>query len=1063
MIRPLNGLLFLLPFVLVSGVGIYQDATAQSITSYRGESFLDVTNQDGTHTQTIGLSPFITTGELDQYGRTVYTHYIVDDQPTYVKIQNGEASFVFDKTTCSAQIYSGGLIGNNTSVISSDSFVPKSSVDGSGTWSVVTSVNNAACVVEVTQTADSIEVSGTKTSAAGIFKVRYVKTEGLPLKTILEATNLSGLTDRRFGVTQTQSIPQFITFGGQERDLADYIGQTFDRIWLENNKANLMKLSGGLSFNVVDAWSNLESISVNSVNNGMASVSFNYLRNTPILLPNETLIIDPTYSSNNPTTDLQVVDDGNNNVCATGSNKQDGGGSLSARVYTTAQNPDDCVRAFLDYDISSIPDTATITDVDFKFEVTTVLNPPNCDYVSGGTTRASDTAANIFTAIGSGTVMLNADSTCTTTGTDKSVDFGSVGDSEVTSRLAGDFFTFGIKLDNETIDATDKQVILNSEESASTPDPTLEITYVVICTSPTLTSIPTQSTSSIIVNWSQPSPNCSPTNYKVFESKNSAAYTLQATLGNVTTTTINSLDSGTQYSYKLSAGNGAGYGTNSTVGTNATLPIAPTSLSPSTYSQTRIDVTYSDGSQPNVSWYKSRYTTPTGTWINFNTNSSVHTPRYENFTGLTWGTQYNFAIASGTLGGWGAWSSNSSGTTTDGIVYSSVTPTNLIVYPDPPSGTKLDLQWIASAMQNINGYRILREAPVGGGFSTIVSNTTNTNIYYNNTGLSVNTYYNYKVYSLNQTGLSGASNTYSQTTYHLPDVVDDLSSVSDGLSGVDLSWTQPNTLYGYLTGYNINYTTPQGNPTTILVNSTGDSDVTYDVDGLDPSSIYSFRVSAITIHGKNITGGNIINATAFNAYEIGSVDVTAENTNTALPIYFEIHEIDADTSDVQVFYDPSRQIACDFDYVLGNTNQTYSNLTENVDGDLVYSNFTINGINNDIVDIDCWDELDTTTRGQERIGQNNIPLFDQVTDFQSGIYGTGGSFGSFDFMTLIIVILSMIAFNRTHPYIGVIGMFAFIGFARYFGLIGDITLAFGLIMLIVAIAIAYGRRDSESD
>ncbi|MFI5173063.1 MAG: PhzF family phenazine biosynthesis protein, partial [Chitinophagales bacterium] len=111
---------------------------------------------------------------------------------------NGEASFVFDKNTCSAQIYKGGLV-DSEAVISSDSYVPKFSTNGSGIWNVVNSVNNASCITEIIEGEGSVEVSGTKTSADGIFKIRYLKEEGKPLKTILEATNLTALTDKKFG------------------------------------------------------------------------------------------------------------------------------------------------------------------------------------------------------------------------------------------------------------------------------------------------------------------------------------------------------------------------------------------------------------------------------------------------------------------------------------------------------------------------------------------------------------------------------------------------------------------------------------------------------------------------------------------------------------------------------------------------------------------------------------------------------------------------------------------------------------------------------------------------
>ena len=463
-------LLCLVPF-------LFADSFAEE--TYRGDTYTDTLQPDGiTHTWNSESQRYVETGNLDSQGRKIYAHYILDDQPTYVKVTNGDASFVFDKTTCSAQIYQGGIIAGN-SIVSSDSYVPKFSTDGSGIWSIVNSVNDASCVTEIIETANSIEVSGTKTSSAGIFKIRYLKVDGQPLETILEATNLSSLTDRRFGVTQTQSIPQVITFGGQQRDLANHVGETFDRTWLENNKAELFEFSQGLKFNVIKAWDNLESVKINSVSDGMASISFNYLRNTPILAPNETLIIDPTYSSNNPTQDEKVIT-GNQagTSCAAAASEVDA--SDLAMFLTDADFSGTCQRAFVEWNISSIPTGVDVTDTLFKFDIAIVTNSANCDITQNHLKLSTMAFQAIWDDIGNGTEYVNNNSYCTTTGNDKSVDLGSSADTEVEARLTnGDWFGIGLKFDSETrVSLGNRDVEIEDEESAGTPDPTLEITYV---------------------------------------------------------------------------------------------------------------------------------------------------------------------------------------------------------------------------------------------------------------------------------------------------------------------------------------------------------------------------------------------------------------------------------------------------------------------------------------------------------------------------------------------------------------------------------------------------------
>lgn len=264
----------------------------------------------------------------------------------------------------------------------------------------------------------------------------------------------------------------------------------------------------------------------------------------------------------------------------------------------------------------------------------------------------------------------------------------------------------------------------------------------------------------------------------------------------------------------------------------------------------------------------------------------------------------------------------------------------------------------------------------------------------------------------------------------------------------------------------INSTTPAGEPLTIVINHTENSLTDYTVTGLTAGDEYSFRISAVTIHGSNVTGGAISNATAFSSFEIGELSLTTdENTNT-IPIMFALVDVDSDTKDLVVTYDSSYVLACDFAHKIAGTNQTYTGLTENaISGTSVYSNFTINDFENDSLDVYCWDTLDTTIDGSYLIatsgtGNQTFPFQDQVMNFTAGIYGTDGKFGSIDLVMLFLVIISMIGFNRTNPAVGVGFMFSVIGVATYFQLIsyqGTIIAAIALIMTLAIIQVRKPR------
>lgn len=582
--------------------------------------------------------------------------------------------------------------------------------------------------------------------------------------------------------------------------------------------------------------------------------------------------------------------------------------------------------------------------------------------------------------------------------------------------------------------------------------------------SPTILNASGTSLSQINLEWFAPLTGDTPNGYKV-ERESPIGDGWSTIVSNTTNTSVSysniGLTSNTEYNYRVStlSVNGTSATSNEDSGFTFGSPQAVIGLNVTNPTLSSLDLEWSTPNSNgfNILGYQIQRESPIGGGFTTLVNNTEDVTLTYIDTGLSTGTIYNYKIA--------GWNSQGLGTLSDSNYNSTLSgePTMLIVHPEGTSETDLNLEWITPINSTgLNGYQIEREFPVGNGFSTIVSNTTNTNTYYNETGLTANTYYNYRVSALIDTGeISAPSNTYSQTTYHVPDVVDDLDANGSEFGSALLTWSTPDILYGYLLGYMINYTTPLGTPISVYVESTANNDVFEVIVGL-PVESYSFRVSAITIHGTNVTGANIANVTTAQSTTLGDLDVDFSNQDEVdtIEISFVLDNVNSTQSVVQVFYDSAMELQCDFSYKYSRTNSIYSGLTENtISGSNVYSNFTLINPSNEIIDINCIDLLDSTNSGFFQVSEGVIPFFEQANNFNDGVYGTQGMFGFFDLITLIAVIVSMIGFNRYNPAVGVILLVSILGVLSYYGMIELSGLILGVLALLVVLAIGTVKKS----
>ena len=89
-----------------------------------------------------------------------------------------------------------------------------------------------------------------------------------------------------------------------------------------------------------------------------------------------------------------------------------------------------------------------------------------------------------------------------------------------------------------------------------------------------------------------------------------------------------------------------------------------------------------------------------------------------------------------------------------------------------------------------------------------------------------------------------------------------------------------------------------------------------------------------------------------------------------------------------------------------------------------------------------------------------IPFKTQADSFKSGEYGLSGQFGSLDLITLFVILIAMVGFNRYNPAVGVGIMSAIVMVLAWFEIIEKVTLIGGILTMVVILAIVMARRRS---
>lgn len=285
---------------------------------------------------------------------------------------------------------------------------------------------------------------------------------------------------------------------------------------------------------------------------------------------------------------------------------------------------------------------------------------------------------------------------------------------------------------------------------------------------------------------------------------------------------------------------------------SASMPAAPSDLTATIESATSIRLNWTDNSS-NETGFKIEWKPAGGSYAEISTGPGVVTYLK---TGLTTGTTYYFRVKACNGSLCSAYSNEVS-----------TAPNNP---PAVPAGltaaaisvSQINLSW--SAASGASSYNLYRSATQAGAYAKINTSAI-TATTYNNTGLTANTEYWYKVSSVNTAGESAQSGAVSKKT--LPAALTNFRVTGQTESSISLAWDS----VGGLLGYDVYRSSTQSGTYTKL-NSQPMTTASYTNTGLTGATTYWYKAKAVNTSGES----------AFSTAVSGTTTLAAPNAPTNL-------------------------------------------------------------------------------------------------------------------------------------------------------------------------------------
>jgi len=110
-----------------------------------------------------------------------------------------------------------------------------------------------------------------------------------------------------------------------------------------------------------------------------------------------------------------------------------------------------------------------------------------------------------------------------------------------------------------------------------------------------------------------------------------------------------------------------------------------------------------------------------------------------------------------------------------------------------------------------------------------------------------------------------------------------------------------------------------------------------------------------------------------------------------------------------------------------------------------------------VIRVNCLDENSNVT-APFLITNSQFPILDQLQAFRAGEFGTDGMLGAVDLITLGVIIMVMIGFNRWNESVGAIFAVGVLGGLSFFQIVEWQTFMFGTFAIVIMLVIASTRK-----